>query len=149
MRAGPAGPPETGVQFGMVEQLRDVLAADPRIAYALLFGSHARRTAHPHSDVDVAIGLFPGAAVTAADLGRLVSELEAVASGRRVDVVLLDEAPPALAFRVFRDGQVLLERSHAALAQRKARAILEYLDWKPFEEIFSRGALAAASRRGR
>jgi len=35
--------------------LRQVLADDPRIAYALLFGSSARASAHEHSDLDVAI----------------------------------------------------------------------------------------------
>jgi hypothetical protein len=92
---------------------------------------------------------FSGTVLTPLDLGQLVSKLEAVASGTRVDVVLLEEAPPALAFRIFRDGQVLFERDHARLVERKARAILEYLDWKPFEEIFIRGVLQAASRRGR
>jgi predicted nucleotidyltransferase len=132
----------------MVEELRQVLAADPRIAYALLFGSRARRTAHAGSDVDLAIGILPGTGLTALDLGQLVSKLDAVASGTHVDLVLLDEAPPALAFRIFRDGQVLFERDHARLVARKARAILEYLDWKPFEDIFTRGVLQAASRRG-
>jgi len=40
----------------------------------------------------------------------------------------------------------LLVRDAAALAARKARAILEYLDFQAFEEIFTRGALAAAAR---
>ena len=133
----------------MIEQLRRLLADDPRVAYALLFGSRARGTAHGASDFDLAVGISPGTSLPAMDLGQLVSKLEAVAPGTRVDVVVLDEASPALAYRVFRDGQVLFERDHAALVQRKARAILEYLDWKPFEEIFTRGVLQAASRRGR
>jgi hypothetical protein len=30
---------------------------------------------------------------------------------------------------VFRDGRVIFERDHRALVERKARAILEYLDF--------------------
>jgi hypothetical protein len=63
-----------------------------------------------------------------------------------VDLVLLDEAPSPLAYRAFRDGQVVLERDHAALVARKARAILQYLDFKPIEELCASGVLRAASR---
>jgi hypothetical protein len=61
-------------------------------------------------------------------------------------LVLLNEAPPALAYRVFRDGQVLLDRNHAAFVDRKVRAILEYLDFRPFEDLMTRGVLRAATR---
>jgi predicted nucleotidyltransferase len=129
----------------MFEPLRAALEADPRVAYALVFGSGGRGTLHAHSDLDVAVGLAGNRRPTALELGGLVSRLEA-ACGRPVDLVLLDEAPPGLAYRIFRDGQVLLERDRKALVERKARAILEYLDFKPFEDLFARGVLAAATR---
>jgi predicted nucleotidyltransferase len=83
----------------MVEELREALAADPRIAYALLFGSHARGTAHAGSDVDLAIGILPGTVLTPLDLGQLVSKLEAVASARAWTWSCSTRRPPALAFR--------------------------------------------------
>jgi hypothetical protein len=128
----------------MLEALRASLAEDPRIAYALVFGSHARGSATPHSDVDVAVGLVAGTRLGAFEVGALVSRLEG-AVGRPVDLVLLDDAPPGLAYRIFRDGRPLLVRDGRALALRKARAILEYLDFQPFEELCARGALAAAA----
>jgi len=60
----------------------------------------------------------------------LIADIEAQ-TGHRVDVILMDEAPPALAFRVFRDGQPVLIRDAQALTARKARAILDYLDFGP------------------
>ena len=128
-----------------MDSLRDVLDRDPRIAYALVFGSTARGTGHSLSDVDVAVGLSAGVSLDARQTGALVADLEQ-AAGRRIDLVLLHEAPPALAYRVFRDGVVLVERDHHALADRKARAVLEYLDFQPFENIAVRGALNAAAR---
>jgi predicted nucleotidyltransferase len=128
------------------DALRRVLEADARVAYALLFGSRARGSAHAESDVDLAIGLRRDTDLSALDLGDLASRLEA-AAGRPVDVVLLEDAPPGLAYRIFRDGVVLVERDHRALADRKARAILEYLDFRPVEEECARGVLAAG--RGR
>lgn len=129
----------------MFDDLRRVLASEPGIAYALVFGSAARQTLRPDSDVDVAIELRSGAPRDVLALGRLAARLES-AVGRRVDLVLLDEAPPPLAYRVFRDGRILVEHDHGTLVSRKARAILEYLDFKPIEDLCANGVLRAAAR---
>ena len=129
----------------MIEVVRGALEPDSRIAYALVFGSAARGTSRARSDVDVALGLVAGARLSTLDIGDLASRLEA-AVGRPVDLVLLDEAPPGLAYRAFRDGQVVFARDRRAMSERKARAILEYLDFRPVEEACSRGVLAAAAR---
>ncbi len=128
--------------------LRRVLEAEPDVTYALLFGSNARGTAHAGSDADIAIELRPGAARAVRSLGGLAARLES-AIGRPIDLVLLDEAPVALAYRIFRDGRLLVERDHAALVARKARVLLDYLDWKPVEERCAEGILRAAAARGR
>lgn len=128
-----------------MEALAQVLAQDARIDYAVLFGSSARGSAHAGSDLDVAVGFKPGTQLDALQLGDLVSLLER-AAGRPVDLLLLDEAPPAVAYRVFRDGRVIVDKGHRALVERKTRAILEYLDFRPLEELATRGALAAAAR---
>lgn len=127
----------------MIEAIDAVLRADPRILYALVFGSHARGTAHANSDLDIAIATSEPLATR--DLLDLLSRLES-ATRQTVDLVLLDEAPPALAYRIFKDGIPLCERDHSALVKRKAKAILDYLDFKPIEDILTRGALAAARR---
>jgi predicted nucleotidyltransferase len=127
----------------VIEWLRSALEADPRIAYAILFGSRGRGSAHGGSDTDLAVGLARGARLSVMELGDLLSRLEAAAEGP-VDVVLLDEAGPGLAYRVFRDGRVIFERDRAALVERKARAILEYLDFRPIEETFTQAVLGAS-----
>jgi uncharacterized protein len=128
--------------------LRRVLEAEPDVAYALLFGSSARGTAHAGSDADIAIELRPGAARDVRSLGGLAARLES-AIGRPIDLVLLDEAPVPLAYRIFRDGHLLVERDHGALVARKARVLLDYLDWKPVEERCAEGILRAAAAGGR
>jgi len=128
-----------------MQSLIPVLERDPRIAYGLLFGSTVRGEAHPSSDLDIAVGLYPGAAPATGELGRLVSDLEQ-ATGRTVDLVVIDDAPPALAYRIFREGQPLVMRDRRIFSQAKTRAILVYLDFRPVEDLMVRGALAAAAR---
>jgi predicted nucleotidyltransferase len=132
----------------MLDELRHVLADEPDIAYAVVFGSNARRAARPESDVDIAIELRPTASRDVHALGSLAARLES-AAGRRVDLVLLDEAPASLAYRIFRDGRVLVEHDHRVMVARKARAMLAYLDWKPVEERCAEGILRVAAARGR
>lgn len=132
----------------MLAALRRVLEAESGISYALLFGSSARGTAHAESDADVAIELRPGAGRDVRALGGLAARLESVL-GRPIDLVLLDEAPVALAYRIFREGRLLVERDHDALVARKARVLLDYLDWKPVEERCAEGILRSAAVRGR
>ena len=76
--------------------------------------------------------------------GALTADLEAAAH-QHIGVTLLDAAPDPVAYRVFRDGVVLVERNHHALAERRARAILGDLDFPPLEEVAVRGVLAAAA----
>ena len=120
------------------------LELDHRIAYALLFGSRARAQVTAASDLDIAIGLEPQAHMSLQALGELTADLEH-ASGIAVDLLVVDEAPPALAYRVFAEGQLLLERNHRVLVERKARAILEYLDFAPTEALCARGIIAAVA----
>ena len=123
----------------------DALADVPHVAFALVFGSSARGTAHAGSDVDVALGFGRGRGPGGYELGAIVSRLEG-AAGRSVDVVVLEDASPGLAYRVFRDGVVVLVRDRSALVERKARTILEYLDYRPIEKALSRAVLARRSR---
>jgi hypothetical protein len=41
---------------------------------------------------------------------------------------------------------VIVEKNHRRLADAKVRAILEYLDFRPIEQLATRGVLAAAAR---
>jgi predicted nucleotidyltransferase len=127
-----------------MEALSRVVEADSRLGFAVLFGSEARGGPHARSDLDVAVAAREGHRLTALDLGDIASRLEA-ATGRPVDVVDLGSAPPGLAYRIFRDGRVILERERPRLVARRARAVLEYLDFKPVEDQFVRGVLAASA----
>ena len=122
----------------------DALADVPSIAFAIVFGSCARGTAHAGSDVDVALEFAHRRRPGTYELGAIVSRLEE-AVGRSVDIVVLEDAPPGLAYRLFRDGVEVLVRNRSALVERKTRAILEYLDYRPMEEALTEAVLARRS----
>ena len=130
---------------GIGARIRRALADRPHAAFALVFGSTARGTSHPGSDLDIALGFTGGHRPTAREIGAIVSGLEE-ATGRTVDLVALDRAPAGLAYRVFRDGKEVWVRDRSALVARKARAILEYLDFEPLERAFSEATLSRRCR---
>lgn len=131
--------------------LREVLARDERVDCAWLFGSVARGEAGPLSDVDVAVLLSLSVAPEARmDVAAALWEaLERRCP--RVDLVILEEAPPALRHRVFRDGILLVERDERRRVAFESRAIQEYLDFQYLSEIYDRALLtrAAEGRLGR
>ena len=65
---------------------------------------------------------------------------------RPVDIVILNTAPPFLKHRIIKTGKVLLDRNKRLRTRFAANAIIEYLDYKPIEDICLR-AVAGRFRR--
>ena len=128
--------------------LRGTLENWPGLRLAVLFGSSARGEAHADSDLDVGVLLAPGA-----DSESALQVALARATGRGVDVVRLDRAPPLLRFEIARDGRVLVERAPHSWPDFRARAMTDWWDWSPLARLVQeaaarrlRGALAHGSR---
>jgi len=110
------------------------------IAAAYLFGSFARGSARPDSDVDVGVlyvdapppGLEGLAFHLEADLERLL--------GHPVHLVVLNGAPVDLAQRVLRDGCLLLDRDHSRRVRFEVRTRQEFWDLEPFLRRYRRTA---------
>ena len=117
----------------MLDRLRSFCAARDDIRAALVFGSAASGTAGPLSDVDVAV-LLPdewNASRRVALQGELADRLSAALGVTRVDVVVLNDAAPALAYRATWDGLVAWGADDPALGHAKVRAFSEYQDFVP------------------
>lgn len=109
-----------------LERLRRVLDGTPGLRLAVLFGSAARRTLKPDSDIDIGVLLEPGIEGSPA-LGVALDR----AAGRSVDLVWLDAAPPLLRFEIARDGLVLAARNPHDWPEFRARAMIDWWDWAP------------------
>lgn len=115
--------------------LRGTLEAWPGLRLAVLFGSSARSEARADSDLDVGVLLAPGA-----DSESALQVALARATGRGVDVVRLDAAPPLLRFEIARDGRVLVERAPHGWSDFRARAMTDWWDWAPLARIIQEAA---------
>jgi predicted nucleotidyltransferase len=120
------------------DRLRAALERHPEVLVAYLFGSAVRGRPGPLSDVDVAVLLAEGGHRTGRRLD-LIGDLAAAAGTDEIDLVVLNEAPNELAFRVIRDGRVLLCRDERARVRHRARTILEYLDLEPLRRALAEG----------
>lgn len=107
---------------------------------AYVFGSVARHTSGPSSDVDIAV-LF--AVPPAPTLAGLPLETEAELGqllGRPVQIVVLNNAPVDLVHRVLRDGELVYEADHAACVAFEVAARREYLDLLPILRRYRQAA---------
>lgn len=105
-----------------------------------VFGSVARRTSGPSSDVDIAILFAAPPAPTLAGLPlKTEAELEQLL-GRPVQIVVLNNAPVDLVHRVLRDGDLVCEADHGACVAFEMTARREYLDLLPILRRYRQAA---------
>jgi uncharacterized protein len=109
------------------------------IVCAWLFGSRARGTARPTSDLDVAILFSEDPPRTLAGLHLDLADRLTGEVGRAVDLVVLNRAPVDLVHRVLRDGILLLEHDRSARIRFEVRARNEYFDLLPHLLRYRRG----------
>ncbi len=124
------------IDISRIDELIPILANDQGIVLALLFGSYALGKPTRLSDVDIALLLSPE---TPSDeylhyqlrYSNLVSK---ILRDNRVDVVILNTAPPLLAHEAIK-GRILFERSPEARVRYIVDVQRKYLDLKSFYAI--------------
>ncbi len=114
------------------------LTAEPAIVAAWLFGSTARGTERPGSDVDIAVLTSRRADHTIADLWLELRADLAGLVGREVDLVVMDDAPADLAHRVMRDGVILVDRDRSARIRFEVAARNRFFDMTPIWDEYRR-----------
>ena len=117
----------------LLTKLRAFLEPREEVLEAYLFGSAAAGSAQAHSDVDVAVYLREPRPPASAFgyVADLTAALMHALRINRVDVVVLNEAPPLLYHRVLRDGVRILSRDLRATTTRAGQALSRYCDFLP------------------
>jgi predicted nucleotidyltransferase len=129
--------------WALLSALRTALRTEHNVRFALLFGSAARGTDTPESDVDVLVGLRDQSLERIVELGAKLT----AATGRRVDVVRLEDAraEPSLLAEVVANGRVLVDREGLWSRMRGREASLRR-EGRKTEARRARAALAGLDR---
>lgn len=117
------------------------LTAHPKVLLAFMFGSEARGKPRPDSDVDVAVYLDQP--FSRQDIRTLWSALEDI-THKDVDLVVLNDAPPGIAWAAFK-GEVLVKRNLKFYLEKLLEVSREAEDFREFAMDIWR----ARCRRGR
>ena len=121
--------------------VRDLIRSAPPEAVAVyLYGSRARGSASPASDVDLGVLLSSAPAPTLRSVARDLEGSVERAVGLPVEVVVLNTAPADLVHRVLRDGVLLLDRDRAARIRFEVQSRNEYFDLEPLRRLYRRPA---------
>ena len=128
--------------------LTEALAERDEVAVAYLFGSAARGDSSCLSDIDVGVLLANGPGNLLRYRARLSEDLSRAMDGNPVEVVLLADAPPALAARAIREGQLLVCRDDSQRVRFEIQTLRRDCDTAPLRQIYD-DTLAAAIRKGR
>jgi predicted nucleotidyltransferase len=113
-----------------------------------LFGSLAKEKVTGESDIDLAV-LVDESKLKKRDFARLKKRYYTASptfSLRPVDIVVLNTAPPFLKHQVLKTGRVLFDRNRKLRVRFAARAIMEYLEFRPLQDILLAGAAARFRR---
>jgi uncharacterized protein len=107
----------------------------PGVAAVYLFGSLARESTTPLSDIDLAyLGTDSEAEERLYD--PLYEALQRLLGEGNFDLVPLRRASLHLQFHVAMEGSLLLTRDPIAVEDFSARAIMRYLDFKPYRDAY-------------
>ncbi len=121
------------------------LKQDDDVIATYLFGSYAEGKQTPVSDVDLAVLFdqnFPRKFFFEKKLDLLFTATSILKTDA-VDLVILNEAPPALSYQVLKKGKLLFEKPETK-AQRvnfQVRVYDRYFDFKPVETVVREGLI--------
>ena len=129
-----------------IDAVRRAVAERGDVVAAWVFGSVARGSARPGSDVDVAVLRGKPASGTLADLPAELALYLERAVGREVDLVVIDDANVELVHRVLRDGVLVLDRDRPRRIAFEVRKRHECFDLAPRLASIREAALRRARR---
>ncbi|HYQ18737.1 MAG TPA: nucleotidyltransferase domain-containing protein [Polyangiaceae bacterium] len=113
------------------QRIADYYRERAGVAAVYLFGSVAKGTSRAESDVDVGVlyEVAPPSELLAQPFGDEAALAELF--GRRVQIVVMNGAPPDLIHRILRDGVLVVERDKSRRVAFEVQARNQYFDLLP------------------
>ncbi|MBE0478900.1 nucleotidyltransferase domain-containing protein [Candidatus Aerophobetes bacterium] len=130
-------------------KLQDFFKKKEEVVFAYIFGSQVKGNASSLSDVDVAIYL--DAALRKPERFdvrlRLIAEVCGIVSSKKVDLIILNDAPLRLYFNVI-SGVVLYCRDELKRIRSEVKVMSKYLDQKFYQDRHNNILLEQITREG-
>lgn len=108
------------------------------ITIIYLFGSAAKGTQGPLSDIDIGL-VFKDPSVledTRAIYGEIYDELAKLYPSSRLDIVFLQKSPLPLQYYAFKEGKIIYEENPVSTAGYEEMITRLYLDFTPVQRYF-------------
>lgn len=132
----------------ILDSITHAFREQDRVAAAWLFGSRTKGKAHANSDIDIGVLLEP--APRREELHEVVRGLLQALAGylatEKVQLAILNDAPPALALRVLAEGRTALCRDPVVAHRFRVRTYDLHADFAPAEALFLRATRERALR---
>lgn len=128
-----------------LEKVISELHKQDHIIAIYLFGSYAVGCNRPNSDVDIAVLLKTVKDSYLEERLELMAKVADIMRTDNLDLVILNDAPYGLAYRIIKDGSLLYlnDEARSQYIYYKTRIIDRYFDYQPVQRLFS----AALSKR--
>lgn len=127
-------------------RLSPIFADHPEIAAVYVFGSVARGSAGPESDLDLGL-VFQRRGDTALDhhrlIGKLAHEISKQTGYEKIDLVVLEPQGPIFCHRVLLDGQCVYEGNSSRRVDFESETMVRAFDFQPTWELATRGKVQA------
>ena len=134
----------THLSGNLPREVVKVFETESQILLAYLFGSKARGTETSKSDIDIAVPLseIPGNLL---DHYLHLIDKFSKALGDKVDLIILNTAPPLLKHQVIKHGRVIYCRDEKSRVEFESKAEKEYLDFRIYRERYDKALLKEVS----
>lgn len=122
------------------KQLTEALARMSEVKFAYLYGSYATGLANENSDIDIAIVLKEHAASVNSSMTEINLSLkleEVLNSNKEIEVRFINDAPIYFLNEAVTKGIPLFSSSEQERNEFEARVMMEYLDFKPVNNIYN------------
>jgi len=132
---------------GEVERIIHYFKGTDEVSTLYIFGSLGKGKTTGESDIDIAV-LIDESKLQRRNFELLKRKYYAASptfSMRPVDIVIFNTAPPFLKHQILKTGRILFDKNRRLRVRFTERAITEYLDYKPIEDI----CLKAVAKRFR
>ena len=112
-----------------------ILAPEPAVKFAYVFGGAGRGVLHPLSDVDVAVYLDEAVDPVQARID-LIGVVTKHLGTDELDLVVLNRAPTALLGRILQSRKVIVDKEPFLRHRFESLALRTFLDFRIFERRF-------------